>query len=290
MKRFKILLLAAVVLLSAAGPGSFYAYKWYQDSQKKYQTVRVAESRPGVYKLPHYLALKKNFYRDQYVKVRQVDCLDDREALAALENGQADVALVNPSSLVFKRAAELKKGVGPLAFASLDLGTNYHLVARENKPLADMQSLKNKTVIAGTQDSLETMFLEITMREAGFNPYEAVTIITNIPPEIRLGALKAGTGHYLLLEEKDLPAALAGGLFPVKSFKAGFPSFVCVSARQFMDQQPEALQRLTNGLYLAQSWLRHHSPGEAASAVGSLEGLDKKELPGLVFWDSNVPN
>lgn len=297
MKRPIIMLLIASILLAATGSGSLYAYRWVRDVWKKYETVRLADGRPAVHKLPHYLAAAKSLYAEQNVKVKPVECPGDREALAALDSGQADVAIVRPSSLIFKKTSYLKEGVGPVAFASLDKGTTYHLVAREDKPLADIQSLKNKIVITGPQDSMETVFFENILRDAGITPYEAVTIITNIPDEIKMGAFKAGTGHFLLLEEKDLPSALSRGFFPVKAFKAEFPSFVCVTTREFMSDHPEALQRFTNALYMAQTWLRYHTAAETAAAVGSLRGIDRDSLPALVesyykngnLTDSPVP-
>ncbi|MCL6611958.1 MAG: ABC transporter substrate-binding protein [Peptococcaceae bacterium] len=282
MKRSSVLFLAAAILLAVIGPGSFYAYKMFREAGQKYETVRVAESRPEAGKLPHYLAEKMSLYGEQKTKIKRVDCAGDREALAALESGRADVALVESSSLVIKRASELKEGTGPVAFASLDRGTAYHLLAREDKPMADIRSLKGKTVIAGPQDSLETAFLENVIREAGISPYESVTIITNIPEEIRIGAFKAGTSHYLLVGEKDLAPALARGFFQAKTMKTEFPVFVCVSTREIMRDRPEALQRFTNALYMAQIWLKHHTPAETAGALGSIPGTGKDFFPELV--------
>ncbi len=282
MKRSILVFLVGAVIIFIAGSASFFAYKLFRESGKKYHTVRLAESQPEICKLPHYLAVNKSFYGKQNIKIKQAACADDREALAALENGKADVAMVKSSSLVIRRAASLKEGTGPVAFASLDRGTTYHLVAREDKPVADIQSLKGRTVITGPQDSLETVFLENLLRDAGISPYESVTLITNIPEEIRMGALKAGTGHYLLVEEKDLPAALARGFFRVKSFKADFPLFVCVTTREFARNRPEALQGFTNALYMAQTWLKYHTPAETAAALGSIPGAGKDVLPRLV--------
>ncbi|MHB8919386.1 MAG: ABC transporter substrate-binding protein [Desulfocucumaceae bacterium] len=282
MKRYLILVLAGFILTAAVGSGSFYAYQFLKGLGGEYENVRVAESQPAISKIPHYLALKKSFYRDQNVKVNTIDCPGDREALAALESGRADVALIRPSSLILKRTSDLKEGTGPVAFASLDRGTSYHLVARENKPLDDIKSLKNKSVIAGPPDSMETVFFESTLRDAGFSPYDSVTIITNIPEEIKMGALKAGTGHYLLLEDRDLPAAAARGFFRVMTFKAEFPTFVCVASREFWSNRPEALQRFTNALYMAQTWMKYRTAADTAAVIKNIPGIDRDSLPGLV--------
>ncbi len=291
MRRFSVPLLV-LALLSAAGFGSFFIHRLLSDHGKKHETVHLAEGRLTANKLPHYLAMAKNLYSAQNVKIKAVQCQDDREALAALESGRADVALVSPSSLILKKASNLGEGAAPVAFASLDHGTAYHLVSRENTPLADIKSLKNKSVIAGPQDSMETVFLENVLRDAGISPYETVTIITNIQEDIRLGALKAGIGHYLLLEEKELSAAMAQGFFAVKTFRTEFPSVVCVTTRKSVLNRPEALQGLTSALYMAQTWIRYHTAAETASALRVLQGVDNKtsvSLSGIFYNSGSLP-
>lgn len=280
MKRTVLLILAAAFLISAIGTGSLYTYRLM--SAKEQDTLRVAESDPAIGKIPHYLALKKNFYRDQKVTVKTVEVRDDQDALAALESGRADVALVRPSNLIYRKASYLREGKGPVAFASLDRGTSYHLLARENKPLDKIQSLKDKTVIAGPQDSMETVFLENALRDAGISPYDSVTIITNIPEEVRIGALKAGTGHYLLAGEEVLQATAARELFRVMSLKTDFPTAVCVATPEFARDHRQSLQKFTNALYMAQTWLNHRTAADATAALGSVRGIAKESLPGLV--------
>ena len=282
MKKKTYKLIAAVILIAIIALGSFYMYRFFVQKSKKYIPVRVAESQSDICKLAYYLAIKESLYQEQKLWIKQVACPDDREALAAIETGKADIALVRSSSLIIKRSSDLKEGSGPVAFASLDRGTSYYLVAREEKPLVDIQSLKEKTVITGPQDSMETIFLEESLRNAGISPYESVTLITNIPEEIKFGALKAGTGHYLLLEEKELSPALARGGFKVMTLKTKFPTFVCVATEEFIKNHPETLQRFTNALYMAQTWLKHKTPAETAAALKSIPETDKDSLLSLV--------
>lgn len=291
MAKSRIIILSGVLaVLAVIGWGSHFIYRFIEDDGKQYKTVRLAENTPSLYKLSHYIAGDKSFYRDQGVKIKTVDSRDDREALSSLEKGEADMALVSPTSLILKHSCDLKEGIGPVAFAALDRGNTYHLVARENNPLEDMKTLKRKVIIAGPPNSQETLFLESILRDGGLNPYETVTIMTNIPPEIRMGALKSGTGHYLLVEDKDLPDTLSKGFFKVRSFKTGYPTFVCVTTREFIKNQPEAVQGFTNALYMAQIWMKHHTAGETAAALQDTRGIDKKILPALVesYYSNNA--
>lgn len=282
MKKLRLPFIALMAAVLLIGASSFYFYHKVLESRKKVDTVRLAEGQPSIYKLPHYLADDKNYYALQNIRVKTVDMQDDRQALSALEKGDADIAMVSPYYLVLHSSSNLKVRPAPVAFAALDRGTVYHLLSRENIPLEDLKSLKGRTVIAGTPNSDETVFLEHLLRNEGLKPYETVNILTNIPADLKTGALKSGTGHYLLVEDKDLAAAIAKGLFKVKSITAEFPAFVCVTSGEFAKSRQGTLQAFTNGLYTAQLWMKKHTAGEAAAAFRNTRGLDKKKLPGMV--------
>lgn len=282
MRKSFFKLVVGILLMAVIGVGSYVTHQWFVQKNQNYLPIRVAESEPDIRKLPHYLAKKESFYHEQKLRIKTVECQDDREALVALETGKADVAFIKSSSLIMKRASDLKEGAGPVAFASLDRGTAYYLVAREEKPLTTIQSLKEKTVIAGPQDSMETVFLENSLRDAGISPYESVTIITNIPEEIKFGALKSGTGHYLLVEERDLSPALSRGFYQVQTLKTNFPTFVCVTTEDFIKKHPLALQKFTDALYMAQIWIKHKTPAETAAVVKSIPETDKNTFSNLL--------
>lgn len=281
MKRSVLLLISLAALSIIIGAGSFFVYRWSRNDER-YTVIRIAQCGPSLYKIPHYIAREKALYRKQNIKIKEITLKSDREALALLENGQADIALVSPASLIMKRASNLKEGPEAVAFASLDRGATYHLVSMENKPLGDINSLKDKIIITGPPDSEETVFIEQALRDKGLKPYEDMTLITNIPEDIKIGALKSGTGNYLLIDDKNLPEALSRGLFRVKSLKAGFPAFVCVAVKDFIKQNPEALQGFTNALYMAQIWAGYHTPGETAAALNKTREVEGSSLPGLV--------
>jgi NitT/TauT family transport system substrate-binding protein len=280
MKKSKLLLfslLALSVVLAAA----FGAYRWHRN-QQKYIVIRVAQCGPSLYKIPHYIAREKGLYRQQNIKIKELFFNSDREALAALSDGKADVAMVRPAGLIIKKASDLKEGPDLAAFASLGRGATYHLISAENKPLDNITSVRGKIIISGAPDSEETVFMEQLLRDKGLKPYEDLTLITNIPEDLRIGALKAGAGNYLLVEDSRLPDALTRELFRAASFQAGFPAFVCAARKDYDKERPGALQSFTNALYMAQIWAGYHSPGETATSLSKAGEIAGPSLPGLV--------
>lgn len=293
MKRPKLpFILLIIFLVGILGISSLLVSQWSKESRKKFITVRLAESMPSIYKLPHYLALEKTFYKEHDIIIKPLNFKEDRQALLALSEEKVDVAIVSLFSLVLAKSSSLSEGKDPLvAFASFNMGTSYYLISRDNKPLENIQSLKKKTIITSPQDSQETVFFEQILRDEGLRPYETVSLITNIPEKTKLGALKAGIGHFLLVEEKDLQKALGQGFFSVKSFKTEYPSHILVTTRKFIDEQPKALQGITNGLYTAQLWMKYHTPSETAAILRNNREIDKDSFPGLVesiYNNSNI--
>lgn len=281
MGRSKQLILA-LSLCIIIGALSFYGYRWYSERDKDFKVVRLAQCDPSAYKIPYYIAREKSLYSKQKIKIKEIKTGSDRESLDALETGKADMAVVRPASLIIKKSSDLSEGPDAVAFASLDRGATYHLVARENNPVGDIGGLKNKIIISGPPDSEETVFIEQVLRDKGLKPYEDLTLITNIPDDLKIGAIKSGTGHYLLIEDKYLPGAISRGLFRVKSLKADFPSFVCIAEKSYISQNPGTVQSFTNALFMAQIWAGHHTPGETAQALAKTREVEGPTLPALV--------
>ncbi|MFZ5645279.1 MAG: ABC transporter substrate-binding protein [Bacillota bacterium] len=282
MKKTRLLLFILAAICLVAGASSYYAYRLYKLENENYKTVRIAESGLSAYKLPHYVALEKSMYREQKLKIKTISLNSEKEVLSALEKGDADVGVVSPTSLVYKKSSDLKESTCPVAFAGIDRGATYHLVARENAPLLDVSSIKNKVIITGPPESEDTVFLEKVLRDNGLKPYENVTIITNIPDNIKMGALKSGAANYLILEDVSLPEALSRGLFKAKSFKTEFPAFIFVAREEYVKQNSEVLQGITDALYMAQLWLKYHTPAETANTLKKMRGFDKKYFPELI--------
>lgn len=133
-------------------------------------------------------------------------------------------------------------------------------------------SLKGKSVITGWPESRETVLLEGLLRQNNIAPNREVTLYTNIPASLRIGAFQSGSGDFIVLPEPQASLLEARGLGTVVASlgkEAGpLPGAVYVTTKTFMDAHPEALQRFTNAIYKAQLWLAHHSNSEITELAG----------------------
>ncbi|SHE87025.1 NitT/TauT family transport system substrate-binding protein [Desulfofundulus australicus DSM 11792] len=266
--RPRLLLLLLLVLSLALAAGVVLVQKLGQP-QPETTVIRLVEGPPSVYHLPHYLALALGFYKEQGLEVRLESMSTEQTLLPALARERADVALVGLEQAIYSR---LEGSPGDLvAFAAVTQRDSHFLLARQAKEPFTWTSLKDKAVIAGWPESRETVLLEGLLRKNGLAPYREVTLYTNIPATLRIGAFSAGSGDFILLPEPQasmVENAGSGRVVASLGKETGpLPAAVYVARAGFIRNNPVTLQRFTNALYKAQLWLAHQSSQEAARLV-----------------------
>ncbi|BAF58990.1 ABC-type nitrate/sulfonate/bicarbonate transport system, periplasmic components [Pelotomaculum thermopropionicum SI] len=242
-------------------------------------TVRVLESARSPYFLPLYLALNLGFFKEQNLNVT-ISTASPEAIRTALDDGRTDIALCGLQKIIFNPNA---KGPAPKVFATMACRDGSYLLERENKGEFNWENLKNKTIIGGSQDDSSEIALESVLRRHGLRPYREVTIYHNIPDTLRVGAFRAGTGHYLQLLEPEAAAAEAKGYGRVVESVGTAAGDMVVTAYAalpgYIESNPEIIQGFTNAIYKAQLWLSRHSPDEAAEAAApSFPNTDRQVL------------
>jgi len=245
-------------------------------------TVRVMESVRSPYFLPQYLALHLGFFKEQNLEVKIITT--SPEAIrTALANRRTDVALCGLQKIIFNPDRPDKGGNTPQIFATLALRDGSLLLARKDTTGFSWQKLDNKTIIGNSQDDSSEIALESVLRQAGLPPYRRVTIYHNIPETLRISAFRAGSGNYLQLLEPEATIAESKGFGRVVASVGEAAGDMIVTAYaalpEYIEAQPETVQKFTNAIYKAQLWLKQHSSEEAATVVSpSFPNLDRQVL------------
>lgn len=264
----RVVLVILLVLSLALAGGSLAMKRWSQGG-KEIETIRLMEGPRSVYHLPQYIALALGFFKEQGLEVKVQNTANPDTLIPALATGRADVVLTDLERAIYSRA---EGSVNPVAFAALTNRDNHFLVARKVPDSFQWASLKGKSVITGWPESRETVLLEGLLRQNNIAPNREVTLYTNIPASLRIGAFQSGSGDFIVLPEPQASLLEARGLGTVVASlgkEAGpLPGAVYVTTKTFMDAHPEALQRFTNAIYKAQLWLAHHSNSEITELAG----------------------
>ncbi len=241
-------------------------------------TVQILESARSPYYLPQYLALNLGFYKEQNLIVNITTTSQDaiRNALA---DGRTDIALCGLQKIIFNPHV---KHLQPKVFATMGRRDGSLLLSRKEEDFS-WRSLEGKTIIGGSHDDSSGIALEEVLRKHGLPPYRKVTIYYNIPDSLRLGAFRAGTGHYIQLLEPDASLAESNGYGKVAASVGEATGEMTVTAYaalpSYIESKPEVIQGFTNAVYKAQFWLSRHSAEEAAAVVApSFPNLDHEVL------------
>lgn len=275
------------ILLIILGTVSFTLYRLYDARREKQITIRVAHGPTGPYHLPYHLVVEKRFLKQDNISIKSFAQAGETEAMDTLLKGQADIAVLGLEEFINAGSRTLDGSFDAVAFAAISSESDTYLLAKEQQGSFQWSGLKGKTVICGSPDHIETMILEEVLRRNDLIPYENVTLITNIPDDLKVGALKAGIGNYLLVREPLATIARKDGSITVAASPGReigpIPAVICVANKKYLSEHPETLQKFTNALYKALIWIKYHSPEEIRSLRIKSLGKKDRELNAIMM-------
>ncbi|KJS18122.1 MAG: hypothetical protein VR69_02090 [Peptococcaceae bacterium BRH_c4b] len=276
LKTLTILLLLIIVLAAL----SLLAHHWFLAGEKTV-TIRVAEGAGGAYHFPFHLAGEMKFFKQESIAVKTKRYNTGDEAMDILLADKSDVALVDLEDFVRAGARRLDDDFDATGFAAITCINDSYLLAPEPGQNFAWVGMKDKSVICGSPDSIETVVLEEILRRQGLVPYEDVTMMTNIPDDLKIGALKAGIGNYLLVRGPLAAAAEKGGAAVVIASLGNelgpYPAAICVVNKNFLSKHSGELQKFTNAIYKALIWIKYHTDAEIGKHhTGAAEKKDRE--------------
>ena len=191
--------------------------------------------------------------------------------------------------------------VAPLAIALADqgvpikvvyLGHRYGsaVVVRSSGPVHSVADLKGRTVAIPSRFSDERLILFRAMKIAGLKPGD-VKMVEMAPPDVS-GALAAGAIDGFSMGEPFPSQAEMGGfgrvLFQARDYWPDYMSCILVVRQDLIDQRPEVVQTLVDGIARSGLWLDQGKPQreDAADFVGRFYFNQK---PALLRWALTKP-
>jgi NitT/TauT family transport system substrate-binding protein len=238
-------------------------------TESKLQKIRLVEVTHSLFYTPQYVAIEKGFFADEGLEIELINGKGADKVMAALLSKEAEIGFMGPEATVYVYNQGRDDYV--INFAQLTQRDGSFLVGREKDDNFTWDKLKGKEVIGGRKGGMPEMTLEYVIKNNGLKIPEDVNVRTDIQFDVMAGAFVGGEGDYVALFE-PVAAQLEkeGRGYVVASIgkEGGYIPYTCYSVtKEYMEKNPEIIQKFTNALYKAMVWVQENSDEAVAEAV-----------------------
>lgn len=246
-------------------------------------TVRLNEVVHSVFYAPQYVALANGYFEDEGLTIELSVGNGADKSMTALLSDSADIALLGTEAGIYVINEGRENSVK--AFAQLTQRAGNFLISRTDDENFDWESLRGKSVIGGRKGGMPELVLEYVLKQKGLE--NDVEIINNISFESTAGAFAADVGDFTVEFEPTATSLEQEGVgFVAASLgtECGFvPYTVYMASSEYMEENPEIIQKFTNAVYRGQLWTENHTSGEIAEVIQSyFPENDVETLAGII--------
>lgn len=259
-RRIVLSLILALVFVLTAAPLA---------GAQNLERLRLSEVVRSLFYAPQYVALELGFFRDEGFDIELSTAFGADKGAAALISGSVDIGFFGPEAAVYIYLQGARDYL--VAFAQLTAMDGSFLMAREPTDNFQWTDLKGKVVVGARPGGVPQMMLEWIIRKHGMDPYEDMTMITNLAFEAAPGAFHAGLGDYIAQFEPSLSQIQKQGVGQVVAslgVDGGPIAYTAYHVRKsYLERNPDLLVRFTRALLRGVEWVETHSPEEVAEVV-----------------------
>ncbi len=246
-------------------------------------TVRLNEVVHSVFYAPQYVALANGYFEDEGLTIELSVGNGADKSMTALLSDSADIALLGTEAGIYVINEGRENSVK--AFAQLTQRAGNFLISRTDDENFDWESLRGKSVIGGRKGGMPELVLEYVLKQKGLE--NDVEIINNISFESTAGAFAADVGDFTVEFEPTATSLEQEGVGYVAASlgtECGFvPYTVYMASSEYMEENPEIIQKFTNAVYRGQLWTENHTSGEIAEVIQSyFPENDVETLAGII--------
>lgn len=265
MKRKLILTFSFILILLIASGVLFNNTKKDNNLTK----VRVAEVAHSIFYAPQYVALHKDFFKDEGLDVSISLANGADKVTAAVLSGDVDIGFSGSEATIYVYNQGEKDYLK--TFAQLTQKDGSFIVSRENIKDFKLNDLKGKYYIAGRIGGMPEMTLEYILTKNGINPKKDVTLDTSVAFSAMQGAFIGGTGDFVSLFEPNATKVEQEGFgYIVASLGelGGNVPYTAYNARKsFIEKNTDIIEKFTKAIQKGLDYVNNHTSKEIAEII-----------------------
>ena len=235
------------------------------------QPLRLIETFRSVFYTPIYVSVAGGFLEKEGLDVDFKTCPPEfAHPLSALNRGGADIAQSGIMRSII--SSDWGAVTVPMHFAKINSRDGFFVLSRIKQEPFLWESLKGAKLIPVGFSPMPWASLQFALRRHGVEPDE-LDLVTGLSFDDGISAFREGHAEYIHVPQPaaellldDGAGHVAAALGPENGHLA-YSSFAATN--QFLDSQPETVQRFTIGFANALEWLAANNAQEVGQAIAS---------------------
>ena len=233
--------------------------------------LRLIETFRSVFYTPIYVSVAGGFFEKEGLDVDFKTCPPEfAHPLSALNRGGADIAQSGIMRSII--SSDWGAETVPMHFAKINSRDGFFVLSRTNQEPFLWESLKGAKLIPVGFSPMPWASLQFAMRRHGVEPDE-LDLVTGLSFDDGISAFREGHAEYIHVPQPAAELLLDDGIGHVaaalgpENGHLAYSSFAATN--QFLDSQPETVQRFTIGFANALEWLAANNAQEVGQAIAS---------------------
>jgi len=231
--------------------------------------LRLIETFRSVFYTPIYVSVAGGFLEQEGLDVDFKTCPPAfAHPMSALNRGGADIAQSGIMRSII--ASDWGAETVPVHFAKINSRDGFFVLSRTQQEPFRWESLKDAKLIPVGFSPMPWASLQFALRRHGVEPSE-LDLITGLSLDEAVAAFREGKAEFIHVPQPaaeqlldDGTGHVAAALGPENGHLA-YSSFAATN--QFLESQPETVQRFTVGFANALDWLAAHDAPDVGEAV-----------------------
>ena len=233
--------------------------------------LRLIETFRSVFYTPIYVSVAGGFFEKEGLDVDFKTCPPEfAHPLSALNRGGADIAQSGIMRSII--SSDWGAETVPMHFAKINSRDGFFVLSRTNQEPFLWESLKGAKLIPVGFSPMPWASLQFALRRHGVEPDE-LDLVTGLSFDDGISAFREGHAEYIHVPQPAAELLLDDGIGHVaaalgpENGHLAYSSFAATN--QFLDSQPETVQRFTIGFANALEWLAANNAQEVGKAIAS---------------------
>jgi len=233
--------------------------------------LRLIETFRSVFYTPIYVSVAGGFFDKEGLDVDFKTCPPEfAHPLSALNRGGADIAQSGIMRSII--SSDWGAETVPMHFAKINSRDGFFVLSRTNQEPFLWESLKGAKLIPVGFSPMPWASLQFALRRHGVEPDE-LDLVTGLSFDDGISAFREGHAEYIHVPQPAAELLLDDGIGHVaaalgpENGHLAYSSFAATN--QFLDSQPETVQRFTIGFANALEWLAANNAQEVGQAIAS---------------------